>query len=189
MSIQVINVSNSKWAKEPRTDLTAAQVRAVFNYHPETGNLIWRRRPNTSRFNRTFNTLYAGKVAGTKTADGYISVRVNDVRYLAHRIAWLWVHGEWPSVQLDHINGDEGDNRLINLREADFDEQARNRAGRAASGRKGVSRSKSGRYTVRLWDGSKNLYLGSWDDLEAADDVARKAREHLHGDFANHEVR
>jgi len=47
---------------------------------------------------------------------GYRRVSVDSRRYLAHRCAWLYVHGEWPAGLIDHINTEKGDNRIANLR-------------------------------------------------------------------------
>lgn len=35
----------------------------------------------------------------------------------SHRLAWAMYYGVWPSTQIDHVNGDRSDNRILNLRE------------------------------------------------------------------------
>jgi hypothetical protein len=57
-----------------------------------------------------------GSIAGTNHSSGYLIICVDGEAYKAHRLAWLYVHGEWPEADIDHINGDRGDNRIENLR-------------------------------------------------------------------------
>jgi hypothetical protein len=59
-----------------------------------------------------------GEILGNKDSNGHIQITINKKLYLAHRCAWLWFYGEWPEHDIDHINGDRSDNRLINLRKA-----------------------------------------------------------------------
>lgn len=90
-----------------KTDLTAERVRDLLNYDPETGIFTW-------RYSRV--GVRKGTVAGSNHCSGYISIRVDPGRALAHRLAWLYVYGEWPPNDIDHINGIRTDNRLKNLR-------------------------------------------------------------------------
>jgi hypothetical protein len=57
-----------------------------------------------------------GKPFGTKSVNGYVRFLIDKRLYLAHRIAWLYYYGNWPSNYLDHINGIKDDNRISNLR-------------------------------------------------------------------------
>lgn len=82
------------------------------HYDPETGIFRWKVKPSKNR--------QIGDVIGGKPTDkGYLRVRYKKTLYLAHRLAWFYVHGVWPKVSIDHINGDKSDNRVVNLREAD----------------------------------------------------------------------
>lgn len=47
---------------------------------------------------------------------GYRIISVDGKQYLAHRLAWLYLYGEWPPYQVDHINRDRTDNKANNLR-------------------------------------------------------------------------
>lgn len=128
---------------------TADYVRSILHYEPETGELRWRERPVT-HFRATggrtaehacavWNARYAGAVAGTD-GDGYILIGIDGRIYRAHRIAWLWMTGEWPKDQVDHKNMRRADNRWENLREASHSQNNGNRRAYSnnTSGVKGV---------------------------------------------------
>lgn len=40
---------------------------------------------------------------------------VDGKTYKAHRLAWLYVHGVWPTYGINHINTIKTDNRISNL--------------------------------------------------------------------------
>lgn len=82
--------------------VSADRLRSLLHYDPETG-LFTR---NVSR-----QGFHADTEAGTfHKQSGYILVGVDRKHYRAHRLAWLYMMGEWPS-EVDHINGDRADNR------------------------------------------------------------------------------
>lgn len=97
------------------SDLTHAQLTRLVSYNPESGEF----------------TRLAGKRAGYKTGSpvkaGYVYVYLAGKTYKAHRLAWLYVNGRWPSGHLDHINHNRSDNRICNLREVTDVENHHNR--------------------------------------------------------------
>lgn len=82
-----------------KADLSAQLVRELLDYCPETGALTWRPRAGSPG---NFNGKFAGKDAGHLESRGYVVLHMTAVgTYLAHRIAWLHAHGEWPAGQID----------------------------------------------------------------------------------------
>ena len=57
-----------------------------------------------------------GSIAGSLT-DGYRGITVDRQNYVAHRLAWFYVHGRWPKAQVYFINGRRDDNRIANLQD------------------------------------------------------------------------
>lgn len=86
------------------------ELREIFNYNPETGELF-RKRPD--------HGVRLGRPCGSVYSNGYRMVSVNKVDISAHRLIWAWYYGEWPTEYLDHINGNRDDNRIENLRQVD----------------------------------------------------------------------
>lgn len=113
-------------------------------------------------------------------------VRVNKVRYLEHRLIFLW-HKGWLPKEVDHINSDRLNNKIENLRAATKSQNQQNKPLQTnnTSGSKNV-RYKNGKWQVDLKVKSKLIYIGRFDDLEFADLVATMAREKYHGAYANH---
>lgn len=100
-------------------------------YDPGTGLFRWKVRKNG---------IHPDGIAGTVQKAGYVTIGVNGKTHLAHRLAWLFTFGEFPSQLIDHINGDRGDNRIGNLREASASQNGRNRKGKTnRHGLKGVT--------------------------------------------------
>ena len=81
-----------------------------------------------------------GDKAGGKRTDGYIGIIINGKNYFAHRLAWFYHHGVWPSDSIDHIDRDRSNNKIENLRECTYSENAQNRSisSRNKSGHTGV---------------------------------------------------
>lgn len=101
------------------TDLTFEQVSEQVAYDPESGAITWRLSKKGNKG--------AGSVAGCVNQKlGHWIIGILRARVYGHRVAWLLSHGEWPSAQIDHINGDRTDNRLCNLRECSHAENQQN---------------------------------------------------------------
>lgn len=162
--------------KRRRRDLTAERLRELLVYNPDTG--IFTRRVDRKRYK-------AGTVIG-RPGRGYWLIDVDGITHVAHRLAWLYVHGEWPS-ELDHINRNGLDNRLSNLRVATSGENQRNIGLRSdnKSGYKGVHfHKKSGRWRAQIWVAGKGYTLGLQDTAEEAFRVRCAALPKYHGEFA-----
>lgn len=82
----------------------------VFEYLPDTGEVIWKIHGNK-------NGALRGMVAGNIGKNGYRYIKYNGKMYLAHRLIWYLYYGIWPEYQIDHINGLRDDNRIANLRD------------------------------------------------------------------------
>lgn len=177
----------------PRPIPAAQFVRECFEYSPDTGELVWRRRPlhhfKSPRGEWQWNARYAGTVAGSTHSGGYVQVVVNKKKLFAHRIAWVFISGSWPTDEIDHINGDKSDNRKDNLRAATHSENGRNKkiSSRNTSGAKGVHWfDRTQKWSAHLNIGGRQTTLGYFDTIAEAAESVRAAREIHHGAFANH---
>lgn len=167
--------------------LTAAEVRAMLDYDPETGVFTWRHRPD---MRPQWNARYAGKRAGYEfTAKGgrrYRAVRIHDWPFVEQRLAWLYVTGAWPVALVDHWDNDGVNNRWDNLREASKRQNAANsKISRAnTTGYKGVN-FHQGRFRATIRStGGKQIYLGSFDTAEAAAAAYEAAAKVHFGEYA-----
>jgi hypothetical protein len=169
--------------------LTAEFLREILDYNPETGLFTWKVRKGGRP---QWNATYAGKTAGSIKADGRVMIAIGTRKtklYRAHRLAWLYMTGEWPKDQIDHIDGDPTNNRFANLREATCAENQRNRPAQSngSSGVKGLSWHKAaGKWHARVTVRGKTENLGLFVEKERAIDALIVARNRLHGDFARH---
>jgi hypothetical protein len=106
--------------------------------------------------------------------------------YLAHRLAWFYMKGEWPPVTVDHEDLDKSNNRWLNLRLATSAEQSHNTPVRR-KGLKGVWLDKRvGRWSAEICHQGKRTYLGMFDTEEVAHAAYRKAAAGLFGNFVRY---
>lgn len=153
-----------------------AVLRDRLEYDPETG--IFRRKNS-------------GAVITARTYNGYIRFGVAGFPPIAaHRAAWCYVYGAFPDCEVDHINGDRADNRIVNLRLASASENQRNRKPKPNSlcGLKGVSYVKVKKHwKATIWVDGRAVYLGAHRTPEAAHAAYCTAATKYFGAFARFE--
>ena len=159
-----------------KVDLTAQCLRELLHYDQDTGLF--------TRLVRTASCVRVGNVAGSLMKNGYIEIGLLCSRFYAHRLAWLYMTGEWPSEDTDHIDGSKTNNRFSNLRSVSrsMNMQNRRRPNRSKHGLPlGVSRNNGdGRYIARLTIGGKYSYCGSFNTPEEAHQRYLEVKRNLH---------
>lgn len=155
------------------------EVRSALDYDHETGLFLWKSREG---YPKSWNTRRAGTAAGSIGNRGYMVIRMNvdgnTQLFLSHRLAWVHFHGEWPDMDIDHINGIPTDNRIQNLRLAEDYQNLRNRGAQSnnQSGYKGVCFELwTGRWRAQLRVKGKNINIGRFDTPEEAYEAYRSA--------------
>lgn len=179
------NSSNNKFSnfillKKSNSPLTQERLKELFSYDQNTG-IFTRLLPTSSRSKK-------GMVAGSKYKTGYLFICIDGNRYLAHRLAWLYVYGVFPEKQLDHINQIKYENRIINLREANASENAQNRPDisqkKNKSGYYGVCHNKFKKnkpeWFAQIKLNGKTVYLEYFDDPKQAHESYLNEKRKLH---------
>lgn len=165
----------TKWqtAAQPKR-VDQAAVRYLFKYSKRTG--LFTRRVSVSP------KALKGMVAGEKHPRRYVAISIRNKKYYAHRLAWLYVTGEWPD-QIDHINGVKSDNRWRNLRAADYRLNSENRFKPQSNNTLktlGVSPSDGKGFRARIGVRGKEMHLGTFPTKKKAHAVYVKAKRALH---------
>jgi len=143
-------------------------------YDPETGVFIW--KPRTTD-DKSWNTKFAGEVAGSINNHGYRRIGIDGKIYMAARLAWLYVHGEWPKNEIDHINRVRDDNRMVNLRDVTSTENSNNRSDNNGFPEGVHWHTKSAKYRAQIPDGVPifgKTYLGQYGDPIVAGEVVQE---------------
>lgn len=160
-------------------NISAARLRELLNYDPDTGVFTWL-RPTGRR-------AKPGATAGSIQGRGYLGIRIHGVKYLAHRLAWLYQCGVWPDGDIDHINGDRCDNRIVNLRRAARSTNIQNLRSAKSHNKTGFlgvvldsSRKTARKYAARIVYGGKQHHLGYYNTPEEAHAVYLEAKRRLH---------
>lgn len=157
-----------------KPSLTAARLRELLHYDPETG-IFTRRSWSGGR-------LAAGARTGRPNVQGYRETQLAGVKYKEHRLAWLYMTGEWPKHTIDHINGIRDDNRFENLRDVNrfINKQNTRRApSHSTTGFLGVSRHQS-KWQASIRVNNKQLYLGRYETPEDAHAAYLSAKREFH---------
>jgi hypothetical protein len=148
------------------------------HYDPETGVFTWKITRQRSP---------EGKRAGNTHYSGYRTIGIDGKYYAEHRLVWMWWHGEFPKLSIDHINGNKSDNRVSNLREASRSQNQHNQPmyKNNSTGYKGVSFCKTtGKWKATIGKSTNRFYLGVFNSPQEAAHAYNKAAIELHGEFA-----
>jgi len=157
--------------------ITLLRLQELLGYDPVTGIFTWRRT-------RRRGSGAAGCLCKTH---GYVNIGIDGRVYRAHRLAWLYVTGEWPKAHIDHINCLRHDNRWANLREATISQNKANNPGYSTKKTnlpKGVTLHGKARYRARIRCEGALYDLGCFLTPEEANAAYAKAAQRLFGEFA-----
>lgn len=149
--------------------LTHERLQKVVHYNPDTGLFIRKERGKES------------KPLGSNHSKpgGYLKFSIDGVLYFAHRLAWFYVHGDWPKGMIDHKNRNKSDNRICNLRVSDHSKNGHNSNLSIANktGFTGVTFvSKINKYRSCIVKNRKRIHLGYFDTPEEANDAYLSAK-------------
>jgi HNH endonuclease/AP2 domain len=149
----------------------STRVKSLLTFDEQSGVFHWKVPRKGTRID---------KKAGCVGSDGYWKIKIDGADYKAHRLAWLYLYGCWPTDQIDHINGIKTDNRISNLRLVTPNQNQQNRKPKkGGTGIKGVWRSKN-RFIAQIAVNGKSIYLGSFKTKEEAGSAYAKAAKKLH---------
>lgn len=162
-----------------KTEISLSELRKALDYSPDTGIFRWKIKSGRSKI---------GKIAGTPTQPGYISICVSGHKYQAHRLAWLYMTRKWPRKEIDHINLIKTDNRFANLRVASKSENKAN-CPKPKTGKnpvKGVHKQRN-KWVAQIQVNRKPTHLGSFKTIQEAAEAYLAAAKKFFGEFARAE--
>lgn len=153
--------------------LTSERLKEIINYNPDTGIFRWKKTNKSQR---------AGVLAGWIDVHGYRSIGIYGKTYRGCRLAWLFMTGEWPQEEIDHINGKRNDDRFINLRQVSRTTNSQNLRKPHkdnSHGLLGVMRLHK-RWTAQIMVSGKRIHLGTFATPEEAHQIYIEAKRKLH---------
>jgi len=158
--------------------ITQSYLQSILNYNPETGLFVWiAKRPK----------IKVGNIAGGLTDDGYIKIKIDGKKYLAHRLAFLYMTGNLPEFEVDHEDLNRSNNRWLNLRKAERYQNFGNQRkySNNKSGVKGVCWDKeANKWLAQIQIKNKKIKLGRFVKLEDAKLAYEIASVKYFGEFA-----
>ena len=160
--------------------ITQSELKELLEYNPDTGLFIWLKSNGNRR-------LKAGDAAGAKMDAGYIRIQIKGKMYSAHRLAYLYMTGNFPENSIDHINHIRDDNRWVNLRDATHSQNKANQVKpkNNTSGYKGVSRNRvHKKWIAQIMYMNKSIYLGSYTTPQEASEAYNKKSIEIYGEFS-----
>lgn len=125
-----------------------------------------------------------------RRSDGYENVLFEGVTYLAHRLAWYYVKGEWPP-EIDHKDRNRSNTAFSNLRKCTRTENIGNGIGWGSKKKSKLPRGvfyhpvDKTRFRAQIFINRKAVHLGVFDTVaEAVEAYTIAARQHF-GEFSH----
>lgn len=154
--------------------LTQASLKEILYYHPGTGQFVWLQDRDRNKV--------MGTLAGWVTERGYLKISINAKTHKAHRLAWLYMYGEWPD-EIDHVDGNKLNNKISNLRNVSRAINCQNlkkaRANNLSTGLLGTARN-GRKFQANIQFEGKQRYLGTFGTPEEAHDAYLLAKRVMH---------
>jgi hypothetical protein len=159
--------------------ITQSELKEVLDYNPDTGLFIWKKTVG--------RRAKLGSVAGTKMNTGYVRITIKQKMYTAHRLAYLYMTGNFPENFIDHINHIKDNNRWSNLRDATNSQNLANQVKPKTntSGYKGVYWNKvHKKWCAEIGYMKKKMHLGLYTTPQEAAEAYKKKAIEIHGEFS-----
>jgi hypothetical protein len=154
--------------------ITQQDLHELLDYDANTGVFCWKKKRRGIQVN---------KPLGTNNGFGYLRITVMSKSYYAHRLAWMYVHGNLPYGEIDHINGIKDDNRIENLRDLQSISNANNKTKankRSKSKILGVSwHKKANKWAAFICVYKERKYLGLFSDIKQAETAYQLERQKI----------
>ena len=155
--------------------LTQERLKQLLHYNPETGVF--------TRAVRYSARYLAGQPVGAKDSKGYLQTVVDGKTIRLHRLAWFYMHGQWPEGEIDHQDGNKRNNIFSNLRnvsDAGNSQNMRRPYRNNKTGFLGVCLFRNGQYVASITVGGKGRHLGYFESAEAAHHAYLEAKRKFH---------
>ena len=157
--------------------LTQEHLKELLDYNSDTGVFVWN-KPSSNR-------VRIGSIAGSINSYGYRTIRIDGKQYMAHRLAWMYMNGDFPYCQIDHIDHNRENNRIANLRDVSRSSNLENQIkpkSNNSTGYLGVSFYKERKkFAAQIQIKGKKKLIGYFENAQDAHDayVAKKRAHHL----------
>lgn len=156
-------------------NLTHERLKEVLDYNSETG-VFTRKIPSKGHG--------VGVISTFPNKDGYLRIGIDGKRYYAHRLAWFYIHGEWPSDDIDHCFHNRADNRMSKLRNVSTSGNLQNQVNPHSDNKVGFLgvcfHKKAGKFMASIYVSGKQKYLGLFHTAELAHAAYIKAKRIHH---------
>ena len=153
------------------------------SWHLKDNQICWSRKAGP----KNIGDLVGMSVSNYGYRNVFLTINKKLVGFREANVVWFLMYGEWPYLEVDHIDGDPQNNKAKNLRLASRSDQCKNRvSGKTGRANKGVyKRSYGNKWSAQIWVDGVCQNLGTYDSEQEAIKVRKLATEVMHGAFAN----